>query len=89
MTLVRDSRIVHICPAMRDADSIDDDDLTVFEVALSDASMRRLMRLSALTKVEPPLLLDSIIHDVLLDDERAHHNDEIEIASAADRARMN
>ncbi len=47
-------------------------DETVFEVPVNDEDMARLMALAESSKVDPRMLLASIIHDVLVDDEIMH-----------------
>lgn len=48
------------------------EDQTVFYVPLDDESVARLMKLSEETHTPPALLIASITHDVLRDDEAAH-----------------
>lgn len=43
-------------------------DETIFEVPLDDVAVARLMTLSETTKVEPRLLLASLLRDILEDD---------------------
>lgn len=47
-------------------------DETIFEVPVNDEDMARLMALAESSKVDPRMLLASIIHDVLVDDEIMH-----------------
>ena len=47
-------------------------DETVFEVPVNDEDMPRLMALAESSKIDPRMLLASIIYDVLQDDALAH-----------------
>lgn len=48
------------------------DDETRFEIGLDHETVRRLMEVADLSHAEPRVILASIIHDVLHDDELAH-----------------
>ena len=68
----------------------DEDKVNLWEVGLSDLSTARLIRLAEATKICPKLLLESMIHDLLEDDER--HNvvpGAPEVLSPADRNMLN
>lgn len=70
--LVADSRITYKTPAMKIQFLRDEHERTVFEVALDDATVARLMEVADLSHAPPALLIASIVHDVLADDEAAH-----------------
>lgn len=59
---------------MRERFETEDEDgpLTEFSVLLDDQTVARLMRLSEMCHTPPRVVLASIIHDVLKDDEDAH-----------------
>ena len=53
-------------------ESEEDERATTFCVPLDDATVARLIELSDICHMPPTLLIASIIHDVLKDDEDAH-----------------
>ena len=70
---------------MRSSDDDDSEDETVFYVPLDDESVARLMELSEATHTPPAMLIASITHDVLRDDEAAHRFEDM----AANTAKLN
>lgn len=50
----------------------DDEDQTVFLLALDDKTVARLMEICDLAKSPPAMVIASILHDVLEDDAQAH-----------------
>lgn len=61
---------------MNNAFHDDDEDQTIFPVALDDKTVARLMEICDEAKAAPAMVIASILHDVLEDDATEHDPEE-------------